>query len=143
MWLSERNLSVRRHAVLLRWFTLSRLLLFVYRCNTTGGDEDFKCISNALRCDNVQDCPNGEDENSCFVLSETVLEPKQFKMSESSGRSTYHILIFLFLKSNSFFFLETGIVHIQTESGWHVLGLEVASSNEEDEAEYIRVELLS
>jgi len=33
----------------------------------------------------------------------------------------------------------TGIVHILTEGGWHVLGLEVANGDEKEEEELIRV----
>lgn len=40
---------------------------FFYRCSQTSSDEDY-CVPIDMVCDNVKDCPNGEDERTCIGL---------------------------------------------------------------------------
>ncbi|CAH2105761.1 unnamed protein product [Euphydryas editha] len=45
-----------------------------YKCSQTSSDEDY-CVPIDMVCDNVRDCPNGDDERTCIGLKSSKGTP--------------------------------------------------------------------
>ena len=64
---------------------------------TSGIVPESQCIDNGLRCDNVIDCNNSNDEMNCLSLRKTAIAGHQFPRQEVEG-----------------------LLHIQKSSKWYV-----------------------
>ena len=108
--------------------TLSRVFeFFTKKClNWTftlwileGNPQGFAhCIDQHLRCDNVQDCRN--DENNCYALSYDVIDgfPKQsLKVSSKIFKNIFEISLFLYnIPTILFEFFEENPMYILVSS---------------------------
>ncbi|XP_018321822.1 serine protease nudel [Agrilus planipennis] len=57
-----------------------------FNCNDwTEDDKVSTCISLHQRCDGIAQCPSAKDEEGCSIITETINEDSQVKVSVSSG----------------------------------------------------------
>lgn len=59
------------------WNLMGRICTYIniyYRCDRSSSKVEY-CVAHDMLCDGVRDCPNGEDEMSCLVLSAPTSAP--------------------------------------------------------------------
>ena len=68
-----------------------------------------QCIDGELRCDNVVDCANSNDEMNCFALSSSSLAKQMFPRQEIQG-----------------------LLHIQRSYDWYIFAIDIEPGQSED-----------
>ena len=75
----------------------------------SGIGTESQCIDIGLRCDNVIDCKNSNDEMNCLALRNTVVPSQKFPRQEVQG-----------------------LLHIQKSSDWYVFAMDISSPSDQD-----------
>ena len=82
-----------------------------HNCGFQGakGGGQSPCIDIGLRCDNVEDCNNANDEMNCLSLRSTPVASREFPRRETQG-----------------------LLHIQKSQNWYVFAVDVSKDQDVD-----------